>query len=75
MEGGRESTMISDSVDVNRKTRSKTRSMWYLSVLELTRDLRRKYRVEGFTNLSEMFANHPLEDTISLIYDVMKVFV
>ena len=64
-----------DSVDVNRKTRSKTRSMWYLSVLELTRDLRRKYRVEGFTNLSEMFANHPLEDTISLIYDVMKVFV
>ena len=42
---------------------------------ELTRDLRRKYRVEGFTNLSEMFANHPLEDTISFIYDVMKVFV
>ena len=47
-EDGRESTMISD---VNKKTRSKMRSMLYLSV----RGLRRKYRVEAYANLSEMF--------------------
>jgi hypothetical protein len=42
---------------------------------ELTRDLRRKYRVEGNTRLCEMFANHPVEDVIGYSYEVMKIFV
>ena len=42
---------------------------------ELTSNLRRKYRVEGYTSLSEMFTAHPLEDLISFTYEVMKVFV
>ena len=42
---------------------------------ELTSNLRRKYRIEGYTSLSEMFTAHPLEDLISFTYEVMKVFV
>ena len=41
---------------------------------ELTNDLRRKYRVVGYTSLNEMFAKHPLEDVISFVYEVMKRF-
>ena len=42
---------------------------------ELTRDLRRKYEVVGYTSLNEFFAIHPLEDVVNFTYEVMKVFV
>ena len=42
---------------------------------ELTRDLRRKYEVVGYTSLNEFFAIHPLEEVVNYTYEVMKVFV